>query len=151
MIAIPMLSININKLIDLNFKIENDTAHERIALFCKKYKQHISISYKVTKAETGKLRDLSIGIAELDILFEKYFQCNEWWAKNKGISNFVKHLNEVRILAAGITAGKYPNEWDLQFNNKLAPAAAQEYWKHLRSLGWNPVKRGGQVIKWEKK
>lgn len=148
---LPLSPNDTDKLSLLGLEIITDRANDRIALFCSKYSQKIGLKYKISKADAGKMKDLVISTNELEKVLEIYFNCTEWWAKQKSISNFIKHFNELTVLAAGITTSKYPNEWDKEFESKLKNNELTEYWAHLRNLGYEPIKRGGYTIKWEKK
>ena len=44
----------------------------------------------------------------------------------------------------------FPNEWDSNFFSKLKPDQISKYYKHLRELGFTPVKHNGQTIKWSR-
>lgn len=42
----------------------------------------------------------------------------------------------------------FPEYWDPAFEKSLAPERLSQWWKHLRSKGWKPVKENGQILKW---
>jgi hypothetical protein len=47
-----------------------------------------------------------------------------------------------------IRQNDFPNGWDPVFFKKLDPEFFPKYYKHLRQLGFKPVRHNGQIIKW---
>ena len=47
-----------------------------------------------------------------------------------------------------IRQNDFPDKWDPVFFKKLDPGLFPKYYKHLRELGFAPVRHNGQIIKW---
>ncbi len=118
----------------------------KIALFCRLYEKHTTVKYKVSPADSGKIKLIKID----DALLTAYFTSPNFLFKNKySIANLVKYYNE--LLAEIATAGKakHPNHYDKAYQAKLPVSEVASYWAHLRSLGLQPKKdRVGNTLDW---
>ncbi|MCG9911864.1 MAG: hypothetical protein MH137_11235 [Flavobacteriales bacterium] len=118
---------------------------DKIALFCRMYKQYCLVDYKISRAETGMIK----GAEVTEPLLKVYFETTEWWAKTKSVTNYYKNLNEIRRIAAVGNNPKFPNGWDKSFAAKLTPQQLPEYFRHLREIGLEPKKNPlGHTIDW---
>jgi hypothetical protein len=147
--ATPYNETEINEFQKLGLQINKDATNEKIASFCSAYKTYLKgIKYKVSAADSGKIKTVDV----TDQLLEVYFTSDNFLFKGKySISNYVKYFNELLQEASGLNKKpKFPAEWSKEFESKLQPAQMSEYWQYLRSLGFEPVKRNGQTIKWSK-
>jgi len=118
---------------------------DKIALFCRMYKQYCLLDYKISRAETGIIK----GAEVTEQLLKVYFENTDWWSKIKTVTNYYKNLNEIRRIAAVGNNPKFPNGWDKTFSAKLSPQQLPEYFRHLRSIGLEPKKNPlGHVIDW---
>lgn len=118
----------------------------KIALFCRQYETHTTVKYKVSPADSGKIKLIKV----TDALLTAYFTSQNFLFKNKySIANLVKYYNE--LLAEIATAGKpkHPNHYDKAYQAKLPVTEVAAYWAHLRSLGLQPKKdKVGNTIDW---
>lgn len=121
-----------------------DQQNDKIALFCKFYEKYCGIKYKISRSEVGMIK----GVEVTENLLTTYFQCDEWWAKVKSVTFYVKNYNEIRALSSG-KKSQYPNYWSKSFADGLTGEKLSEYWKHLRELGLKPIKRNGVTITWK--
>jgi hypothetical protein len=151
MLALPQFEKDLYKLEALNLSVTIDKpANEKIALFCRLYESNKGIKYKVSPADSGKIKLIK---ADEDILVFYFGSSNFLFRGKHSISNLVKYYNE---LLADIAAGakpkvKYPDHFDQAFQNKLTSKECPAYWNHLRSLGLMPKKdRVGNTIDWIK-
>lgn len=133
-------------------EINEMASNDKIAMFCRYFFDNMKVKYKVSAADAGKIKNVEV----TDKLMEVYFKKTQWWSKTKSISNYVKHFNELRTLAAGTypdkTVKRWPDEWTASFENSITDMRElNEWYKHLYSLGLRPVYRGTQCIKWENK
>lgn len=145
----PYNESDINQFQQLGLQINKDATNEKIASFCNAYNTYLKgIKYKVSASDSGKIKTVDV----TDQLLQVYFTSDNFLFKGKySISNYVKYFNELLQEASGLNKkSKYPSEWSKEFESKLQPAQLSEYWQHLRSLGFEPVKRAGTVIKWTK-
>lgn len=118
---------------------------DKIALFCRMYKQYCLIDYKISRAETGIIK----GAEVTEPLLKVYFETTEWWAKTKSVTNYFKNLNEIRRIALVGGSPKYPNSWDKTYASRLSPQQLTEYFAHMRSIGLTQKKnKFGEVIDW---
>lgn len=95
-------------------KVRTSAAKEKIALFCVGYKAwslhktNKELAYKVSRSDAGMIKNINI---TQDLL--RVFFLTDFWTKEKSISNYVKHYNEIqRIAATKVAAGSenQPNE-----------------------------------------
>lgn len=126
--------------------------NEKIALFCRYFERYNKVKYKISKAESGMIQKVEV----TEDLLERYFLCRDWWASVKSVTNYVKNINQVRVLAStssattaqGVTT-LHPNQWDKEYSRKLDGPGLTSYFKHLRSLGLE-AKKGptGLILDW---
>lgn len=121
--------------------------NEKLALFCRVYEKHKGIKYKVSAADSGKIKQINPTEEQL----HAYFRSENFLFKGKqSIANLVKYWNEFRADQAGQGASKFPDEWNPDLIKKLSPQETVNYYKHLRSIGLTAIKSGtGQVIGWK--
>ena len=140
--ALPASDINLHHLTLLGLELKRiatpKAPNEKLALFCRIYEKHKGIKYKVSAAESGKIKQINPTEEQL----HAYFRSDNFLFKGKqSISNLVKYWNEFRAELAGQGASKkYPDEWQPELVKKLSPPEYMEYQKHLRSLGLEPIK-----------
>jgi len=137
--TMPVLEPDLSMLERLGLKVSKVMQpNEKLALFCRVYEKHKGIKYKVTAADSGKIKQINPTEEQL----HSYFRSDNFLFKGKqSISNLVKYWNEFRAELAGQgTNKKYPDEWQPELVKKLSPPEYMEYQKHLRSLGLEPIK-----------
>ncbi|MGE0931692.1 hypothetical protein [Peijinzhouia sedimentorum] len=142
---LPLQESDIAKLEKIGLRVINQQAtNEKIGLFCKLYEAKFGIKYKVSAADTGKIKRVDVNEA----LLNTYFSSENFLYKNKwSISNLVKYYNELRLEHTKGPAGKFPNSYSAAVAQKLSGQELVEYWKHLRDLGLSAVKdRLGNVV-----
>lgn len=82
-------------------KMRTSPVKEKIALFCEGYKAWTlhktgtELAYKVSKADAGMVKNITVNQELLRVFFLTPF-----WTKEKSISNYVKHYNEIQRIAA---------------------------------------------------
>lgn len=118
--------------------------NEKLALFCRVYEKHKGIKYKVSAADSGKIKQINPTEEQL----HAYFRSENFLFKGKqSIANLVKYWNEFRADQAGQGKPSFPNEWQPELIKKLSPQETVQYYKHLRSIGLEPIKSGtGQIM-----
>ncbi len=127
-----------------------DKTNEKIALFCDYYmKYHNGLKYKVSPADSGKIKHVVI----TDKLLTVYFTSDNFLFKNKhSISNYTRYFNELNQEAnkpkENKPKSKYPNQYNASFERTLSGNELSNYWKHLRDLGLKPKKVRGRVVDW---
>lgn len=135
---IPLEEIEIGKLAALGLNPKGKApmqTNEKIAAFCKHYEEVMKIKYKVSASDSGKMKGVKID----EELLKVYFTSSNFIFKNKSIGNLVKYYNELRaeVEAQKSNGGiSFPNIPDAKFEKNLKPYQVPEYWKHLRSLGY---------------
>ena len=150
--TIPFAETDLPKLAKLGLSVTpvKGTA-EKIALFCRLYEQHVKIKYKVSGADTGKIKHIAV----TEPILVHYFSSENFLFKNKySISNLVKYWNELQAEIITNSKGSYPDQWSEAFEAKLtSQLELTKYWAHLRSCGLEVKKdpRTGRVIDWVKK
>jgi len=150
--ALPQYEADLNKLEMLNLSVILDKpANEKLGLFCKLYEVFKGIKYKVSPADSGKIKLIKV---DEDILVF-YFNSSHFLFKGKhSIGNLVKYYNE--LMSHFIQSQKpqginYPDHFEQAFQNKLTSKELPAYWAHLRTLGLVPKKdRVGATIDWVK-
>lgn len=118
------------------YRLQNVLAsNNKIKMFCDYYTKFFRIKYKVTAAESGKIKNIVIN----DKVLNHYFSSNNFLFKNKwSISNLVKYNNELRNEIYGAKA-IHPDVFIKDYSLQLTPSERNLYFAHLRSLGLKPV------------
>lgn len=143
--AIPTQPDNLAHLRHMGLEVKQLAApNEKLALFCRVYEKHKGIKYKVSAADSGKIKQINPTEEQL----HAYFRSENFLFKGKqSIANLVKYWNEFRADQAGQGASKFPNDWQPELIKKLSPQETVQYYKHLRDLGLQPIKSGtGQIV-----
>lgn len=139
---------NLDGFENLGLLVERETAaNEKLAMFCRMYEKYVGIKYKVTKSDSGKIKQVN---PEEDLL-QHYFTSDNFLFRGKhSVTNLVRYYNELRAEAIRGPASKHPDRWDRDYFSGLKPDQVAGYWKHLRSLGMKPVKNAtGAVMDWK--
>lgn len=82
-------------------KLRTNAVKEKIALFCEAYKAWslhktgTELAYKVSRADSGMVKNINVNQELLRVFF-----LTDFWTKEKTISNYVKHYNEIQRIAA---------------------------------------------------
>lgn len=123
-------------------ELKNKTAHEKLRAFCMYYKAMRGTPYTPKQQEKANIKNVVV----TDSLLETYFK-NDAFPLNysKSINDYIKHYNHIRDLNKNGAPSKYPNEYSATFEKTLQPGELQEYWKHLRQLGYKKNERGAWV------
>ena len=123
-------------------------ANIKLAAFCRLYEQHKKIKYRVSPADSGKIKLIQVD----EPLLEAYFTSGNFLFKNKhSISNLVKYYNELLAEIVAGPASKHPDHYSKAYQDKLSDKECPDYWNHLRSLGYQPKKdKMGNVVDWVK-
>lgn len=140
----------INCLSEIGFEIQETLKdNEKIAMFCRIYEQYIGLKYKVTAADSGKIKKVKVW----EDLLHRYFKSERFEFKGKqSISNMVKYYNELLRDYAnqGKSGNNFPNKYDREFEKTLDPKTSSLYYAHLRSLGLKPKRDNMMnIIDWE--
>lgn len=150
MALLPIRESEIHQLRKVNLTIEKvdqpQRVNDKIGLFCRLYEKYVGVKYKVSAADSGKMKLLKVD----NDLLTHYFESDNFLFKDKySIGNLAKYFNE--LLAEHSNKGKmrFPNRWDSTFAMKLNGGEISEYWRHLSSLGLKPKKdRFGNTVDW---
>ena len=135
----------------LGFSISRQlAANQKLQLFCGFYMQYYGIKYKVSAADSGKIKLVDID----EQLLTAYFNSQNFLFKGKhSVSNLVRYYNELRAEMAKPAApiSKHPDYFSQAYQNKLSDSECSDYWRHLHSLGLRPQKdRFGKIKEWIK-
>lgn len=140
-------TLNLTKLEDREL-----TTPEKIAWFCSMYSAHKGgLKYKVSARDSGMVKHISFTSG----LLEFYFKSQHWMIKDRqSIPHLVRNYNEVRALMFGKTVRPkpdFPDYYDPNYEQKLDAERLIQYRKHLRFLGWTPVKHRitNAIIDWK--
>lgn len=125
--------------------------NQRIAMFCQLYESELQLKYKVTGADSGKMKDLPINDADFEALVKLYFQSKEWYLMPKSIANFCGKINELMLLLkAPKVSKKYPIPYDPEYAANLNQTQLYDYWAQLKEAGYKYEAAPGRVGKWVK-
>lgn len=120
-----------------------EATNEKIALFCSFYERYCGIKYKISRPEIGMIKKAEV----TEEYLKRFFESQEFWAKVKSVSYYVKNINEIKRLTVQTSAGGHPHYFDKAYLSKLDTSAISSYYKHLRSLGLSAKKDAlGNVI-----
>lgn len=129
----------------LGLKVSKESApNEKLALFCRIYERHKNIKYKVSAADSGKIKQINPS----EELLHFYFRSENFLFKGKqSIANLVKYWNELRADFAGQGKTKFPDDWQPEMLKKLTPQDTIHYYAHLRKLGLKEIRtEAGQIV-----
>ncbi len=148
-LEIPANLVRYDGLVNIE-KVEEGNVSQKIAKFCACFRHHMRFAYVMHKSDVASIKDVPV----TDELMEAYFGSREWWGKQpKSIRNYATNINAVLQLAQQKKdpVSEFPMEYNAEFEFKLPAAKLPAYWKHLRQLGYSPVKNGsGKVTNWTK-
>ncbi|MEO7212641.1 hypothetical protein [Mucilaginibacter sp.] len=124
-------------------------ANQKLALFCRLYELYKKIKYKVSPADSGKIKLITID----EPMLVAYFTSENFIFKNKhSVSNLVRYYNELRAEIAKSSKPAHPDYWSDKHASKLDGKARAAYIGHLHSIGLKPVYLlNGDVKDWVKK
>lgn len=150
---LPAEEINISHLEEIGLKLKQDKANNKVAMFCDAYKAKMGVSYKASAMQGAQLRDKEVNTE----LLKCYFSSANFIFRNKSIGNYAKYYNELRAECYGQlqdapVKSQHPNQYNRKYEQSLNGPALTDYWKHLRDLGYTPVKseRDGSILDWIK-
>lgn len=145
----PNVDFNNKQITLLLFKKNTEKTADKIGQFCSMYEKFTGIKYKISRAEIGMIKNVKVD----ERLLLAYFQSEDWWAKVKSVTNYVKNYNEIRAVALGKKASEFPNYWSEIAEKKIPTHKLSDYWKHLRDLGYEPIYHPGTttVKEWKLK
>lgn len=141
----PVTEQEIGTLVNIGLKVSKEApTNEKLALFCRVYERHKSIKYKVSAADSGKIKQINPS----EELLHYYFRSENFLFKGKqSISNLVKYWNELRADFAGQGKKQFPDDWQPELLKKLTPQDTIHYYSHLRALGMKEIKtEAGQIV-----
>jgi hypothetical protein len=131
---------------------EQAPANEKIALWCRIYKELVNTTYKVS----GKEAKLVSGAEFSEELVRTFFACTEWWAKPKTLERYCNQNNALLDHVARAKAGPastFPDRYDAKFERTLNDEQRDLYRAHLRALGWEcelvTTPGGGTTARWK--
>lgn len=127
-------------------------ANQKIALFCRLYEAYKGVKYRVSPADSGKIKLVKV---DEDMLVFYFNSANFLFRDKHSISNLAKYYNEllaeIAIASKPKSSLKYPDHFDQVFQNKLTTKECPGYWNHLRALGYEPkYARTGELLDWIK-
>lgn len=144
----PFVEQNIDEFKALGFDITlEQPTNEKIALFCSLYEKRVGVKYKVSRADSGKMKEIKV---DEEMLNHYFFTSTNFIFLNKySIANLVKYYNELKAEIASLGKSSHPSHYSKEYETKLQPGEVAGYWAHLRSLGLKPKKnRVGVTIDW---
>lgn len=144
---LPFSEAGISALEEIGLKADKVAApNEKIALFCRIYEKHVGIKYKVSAADSGKIKQIQIDEAML----HHYFRSDNFlWKGKYSIANLTKYYNELRAEIAKGPASGHPDRWDKDYFTKLKTDQIPSYYAHLRGLGLTAKKNHvGAIVDW---
>lgn len=161
---LPFQVQDLNGFRQLGFKVVEKAMKKQIdnglkvALWSKHYGRYVKKkaqgnneapkSYKIMPKEIGMLSNVLV----TEEMLQAYFDCEEWWCKTKSVGNYVSRINEIELLLStkGSSTTKHPNKWDPNYFKTLDNAEHADYYRHLRLMGYTPVKaKTGHIIDWK--
>lgn len=128
------------------------TTQERIALWCKLYKHFKGLPYRVSAADSGKMKNMVVTEPLLryyldDTRAEKAGSVGWLWKGKQSIANLARYWNEVRTAMVAPEPSKHPNTWSPEHLKKLSGPDIGEYHKHLKRIGLVPKHhRDGSIM-----
>lgn len=154
----PLYENDLSTLANFGFAVnEAMPANKKLALFCEyhmKYKK--GQKYKANRIDGKRLKEYKIN----DEILKAYFTSTNFLIIGEpgspgrhSVMNLLQYYNQVLSEMAEVGKSKFPDHWNLEFENKLNPQQLAEYWQHLRGLGLIAKKdeRTGRVTDWIKK
>lgn len=132
--------------------VQDLNTQERIALWCRLYKLHKGLPYRVSGADAGKMKNLQVTEALLnwylnDAKAAKAGAAGFLWKGKQSIGNLAKYWNEVRTAMVAPEPSPHPDHWDAKHYARLDGPGISAYFRHLRSLGLVPKKhKDGTII-----
>lgn len=134
------------KALGFDIALEQPT-NEKIALFCRLYEERVGVKYKVSRADSGKMKEVKV---DEELLKHYFFTSTNFIFLNKySIANLVKYYNELKAELASVGKSSHPSHYSKEYETKLQPSEVAGYWAHLRGLGLSPKKnRVGVTINW---
>lgn len=145
---LPVHEGGMNRFESIGLSIEKVAApNEKIAMFCALYEKHVGIKYKVSPADSGKIKHVQV----TEELLHHYFRSDNFlWKGKYSIANLVKYYNELRAEIAQGGKARHPDQWDKAYFAKLQGGQISEYFRHLRELGLKPHKNlRGDIVDWK--
>lgn len=154
--SLPWDENQVMELKNMGFAIKTDQkTNEKIALYCNHYSAHVNdkegnpLKYKVTAAESGKIKEVDVTEELLKTFFTS---ANFLWKSKYDIHTYVKYYNIIRAETYGNPSQNTGAKGVVYSRSKeqtLSGAALSEYWKLLREAGYEGIKDAtGAVVDW---
>jgi hypothetical protein len=124
-------------------------AMEKIAAFQNAYRQYLGIDYVRQGRDHLVIKNFDV----TEPLLKTYFTSTNVLFKNHhSIGNYAKFYNQLRAENAGAyTKSRFPSFYDRNFERTIKTQQEQQEWfAHLRVLGYKPKKHQGQIVDWIK-
>ncbi len=121
------------------------STQDKIAMFCRYYKSHVGLSYRVSRADSGMIKAVDV----TEKLLTTYFTSESVLFKNHySIGNYTKFFNQLCAEAFGTNEKSgLPNTWNAKFASKLSGPQLSQYFRHLHSKGLVARKNSlGEII-----
>jgi hypothetical protein len=140
MMSLPQQEELIKGMQKLGFTITEEMAtNNKVAMFCRIYKEVHELPYKASRQDGGKLKNIKL----TEDLVKHYMHSDNFLFKGKhSIGNLVKYYNELLLdfKEKDKPVNAFPSKYDRAFESKLQGKQVSEYWAHLRGLGLQPKK-----------
>jgi hypothetical protein len=140
MMSLPQEETHLEGMKKLGFTISEEMAtNQKVALFCRIYKEVHELPYKASRQDGGKLKNIKL----TEELVKHYMHSDNFLFKGKhSVGNLVKYYNELLLdfKEKDEPVNRFPNKYDREFEKKLQGAEVSAYWAHLRKLGLKPKK-----------
>lgn len=128
------------------------STHERIGLWCKMYKHFKGLPYRVSSADSGRMKNMPITEALLryyldDAKAAKAGATGWLWKGKQSVANLQRYWNEVRTSMVAPEPSKHPDHWDKAHYMRLDGQGISEYMRHLKAKGLVAKKhRDGSIL-----
>lgn len=129
--------------------------NERVALFCRFYKQYKQVPYRMSPKDIGVMKSLPVNEAILKFYFDDDAtpdNSTTWlWKRKQSVKNLATYWNEVMttMQVPVPVKSRHPNKWDREHLRKLDGEGITDYYRHLKALGLVPRKHAdGSTIDW---
>lgn len=138
----------------VNSTSENEIMFHNSTLWRKIYEKRTGFKYaQFTSKELQVLKTQKITAQEI----YDFFNCNEWFAKQKTVLKFFANIQEIRDWSVRQKTGQdntnnFPNYYDAKLEKTLTGQQLVEYRAHLRKHGYMPKysEHSKKLIGWEK-
>lgn len=125
-------------------ELKRHTVREKIVMFAAWHKQHRGVNYIAKQLEKANLAHVPMSPKLLDTFFRSPLQ-------NFTLKNYIDRINITRDMAENGTKTRHPGHFDPAYDRSLSPEQRNDYYAHLRSLGWVSTYNPNSGTIWKEK